>query len=1149
MNKIVNHLLIRGINPLWNFLLTIMRIFLLLITIGLGTASANSTFSQTKLDIDVSNVTLEDFFTQIQNKSEFVFFYKDDILNSNVKISLNLKDATLPTILNQAFSNINLNYKIDDRQVIVIAKEETPNNTFDAPQGYVVKGTIVNTEGYPLPGANVIQKGTTRGSHSNFDGTFSLTVSSQNTTLVVSYLGYVTQEVPLNNQTSVDIILQEDNARLDEVVVIAYGTVKKSDLTGAVSSVKSEEIIMTPAPSPIEALQGRVAGLDITRGNGRSGSGMNILLRGNRSLTANANPIYIIDGIQGNIENLNPNDIDSIEVLKDASSTAIYGSAGANGVIIITTKKGTEGKIQVDFNSYVSINDNPSFPSPLQGDAWLQYLEDGYVATNGSASPNRDALLSAWNLTPATLNSYIDGGKYVDWTDETFQTGIQTNNTLSIRGGTEKLTASFSLGHNKTEGIYAGDAINIYTLRNDLSVKAADWLKFGVTTGLIYKDRDQNRSRVNKSFSAVPLGDVYDENGDIKIFPIDDEPGYVSVLANNVPGTYVNNSKSFNFTANPYIDINLLKGLTLRSILGASVSSSRDGEFQNEFTYNALAGSGNNVKSASYNTSLDYSYNWENILTYKTTFNEIHNLGLTFISSYAHYQNENGGGYSEGFISDNNIYYDLDGGTQNLFVNSDYSMTKRMSYAGRFNYDFKNKYFFTASVRADGASQLAEGNQWDIFPAGALAWKISDEEFMENTKSWLTTLKLRAGYGVTGNSIIGAYSSSSGVISGQNNLNLGSGQVPTYILSQTVSNSDLGWEKSYNSNIGLDIGFLHNKVYASVEYYNTDTKDVIYNRGLPSTIGGAGPKSTYVQFANIAETNSNGIEVTLTSHNIKTDNFKWETTLTFSSNKEEVVAVDLGNTSVEDLRSLGLFIGSPAGVVFDYKKTGIWQLDEAADAAVFGLEPGDVKIESSLTRESEGVWTRTVENEDGTTTVETYDAANPYAINANDDKQIIGQQNPKWTAGLQNTFTYKNLDLSIFATARQGHMINAQLLGYFKYGQVNTLDIYDYWTPTNPTNDYPRPYISRSTSNSEPVQALNYVDGSYFKIKNITLGYSLPKKFIEKFGVTKFRLYGTMYNSLIITKSHLLDGIDPETNASDSFPLYKQTVFGLNVSF
>ncbi len=1011
-----------------------------------------------------------------------------------------------------------------------------------------ITGKVTTDSGDPIPGVNIILKGTETGTITDADGNYALVDLPADAVLVFSFVGMKTQEISLNGETTINVVMESEAIGLDEVVAIGYGTVKRRNLTGAVASVKSEEITLAPVSSPVEAIQGRVAGLDITRNDGRANSGMSILLRGNRSLLASSDPIYIIDGIQGSINNLNPADIQSIDILKDASSTAIYGSAGANGVFIITTKKAEQGKIQVDFNSYVSINSWPSYPSALQGDAWIKYLEEGYTATNGHAPADRNILLSGWGLNPAILNPYIDSSKWINWVDETLKTGIQFNNTLSIRGGTEKVQSSFSMGYNRTEGIYKDDFVDIFTLRENLNVQAAKWAKFGIVTGLIFKNNESRPSRINKTFGTIPLGDVYDEKGNINPYPIEGMTDVISIIADDIPNTYKNNSKSIHITANPFAEFTLAKGLTFRSILGSSLSTNRQGIYNSDHTYMMLAGSQTAIRNATYNTALGYSYTWENILNYQVNIAGIHDIDATLISSYGSSQNETSGEYSEGYLYDDFLFYNIDAGV-NPTVNSYYSEKKHMSYAGRLNYNIKGKYLFQGSVRYDGVTQLVK--KWDLFPAGAVAWRISDENFMKGTSNWLSGLKLRVGYGVSGNPNIDAYKTTSEVTSGTDLINLGGGQLITNIPTRAIGNVDLGWEKSYNFNIGLDYSLVQNRIDGSINWYNTDTRDVLYDRPLPFSDGGFGPKQAYIITSNIARMKNKGIEIKASSRNIQTNSFQWNSTLTFARNWEQVVSIDLGSgTTVNDLITLGLFLGQPSKALYDYKKIGIWQLGEEADAAVFGLEPGDVKVETSLTKQSDGVWIKTIKNAAGNDSVAEYSAANPYTINATDDRQVIGHENPNWTAGFLNTFAYKGFDLSIFTTARWGQMINGQLLGYFTYGSIDIPDNYDYWTETNPTNDYPRPYQRRTTtSSSSPLLGLAYVDASYIKIKNITLGYTLPQSLISKTGLSKLRIYSTVYNSLILTKSHLLKGVDPETGASDSFPLYKQLVFGINVSF
>jgi TonB-linked SusC/RagA family outer membrane protein len=421
-----------------------------------------------------------------------------------------------------------------------------------------VEGQIKNRTGEPLPGVNVVVKGTATGAISDIDGNYAISSVPANGTLVFSFIGMTSQEVSVNSRTKIDVVMADDIQSLDEVVAIGYGMVRKRDLTGAVSSVKSDEIKMAPVVNVMEAMQGRVAGLDITRSSGRSGSEPEVLLRGNRSLTASSSPLYIIDGIPGSISTLNPNDIQSIEVLKDASSTAIYGSAGANGVIIVTTKQAEKGKVKVDVDAYYGVNSFPSYPRALQGDAWFNYLEAGYFRAYGKNSASRNELLTAYSLSPEQLNPYIDAGKWIDWVDETLQTGTQQNYNVSLRGGTDRTQGYFSMGLNSEKGIYKNDQTNTLTMRTGVTHILSDWAKAGVQTTLSWRDRDSRGSRINKTYGTIPLGDVYDADGNIKPEPIDGNSS-VSLIADDVDGVYINNSKQIRVTANPFVEITPIK--------------------------------------------------------------------------------------------------------------------------------------------------------------------------------------------------------------------------------------------------------------------------------------------------------------------------------------------------------------------------------------------------------------------------------------------------------------------------------------------------------------------------------------------------------------------------------------------------------------
>lgn len=991
-----------------------------------------------------------------------------------------------------------------------------------------VEGTIKDVYEDPIPGLNVILKNSVMGTVTDLNGNYSLANVPSNGVLVFSSIGMITEEIPVDGKTRIDLVMHDDISRLDEVVVIGYGTVKKRDLTGAVSSVKSEDITISPVNNVMEALQGRVSGLDITRSSGRSGSEPEVLLRGNRSLSGGMQPLYIIDGIPGSISNLNTNDIESVEVLKDASTTAIYGAEGANGVIIVTTKQAEEGKLKVELNSYYGVNSSPIYPSALTGQAWLDYLDAGFQGAYDRAPVDRNELLTTYSLAPAELSPYIDNGKWVDWVDETLQTGIQQNHSLSLRGGTEKTQGYFSLNYNSEKGIYKNDKTEIFSTRSGVTHKFDRWVTAGIQSSLSWRDRDHRSSRINRTFRTLPLGDVYDEEGNIKVNPIDGNSS-VSLLADDVDGVYVNNGKQLRITTNPFIEIEPLNGLTFKSILGTTLSASRTGQFENENTYsNLTAGGGGGLKTASYNTALGYNYTWDNILNYKFKLGFDHDIAVTGVTSWTKSQSESSSAYNEGFDYDKFIYFNLNAGS-NPRVGSSYSHTKKMSFAGRVNYSYRGKYLATFSNRWDGASQLYV--KWHSFPAGAVAWRISDETFMEGTHNWLSNLKLRAGYGVTGNANIAPYVNTTMMTSSPYNLSLGSTQSPVYIPTQAVGNKNLVWEKSYNTNIGVDLGLFNGKVELIAEVYNTNTKDVLFNRPLPSSSGAFSGKASYMMMSNIAETNNKGIEFTLNTRNFNNKEFKWNSTLTFAYNKEEVKSIDLGsNIETEDLIALGLFLGHPQNTIYGYKKLGIWQLDEAAEAAKYGREPGQVKIETVEIFDEDDI------GDEG---------YHPYSAK---DLQILGSQTPDWTLGFQNTFYWKNFDLNVFMNMRWGYLINAELLGYFSYGNINLPANYNYWTPDNPSNDFPQPNLLGS-ANDVSLKSLSIVDGSYMKVKNITLGYTLPKTMSQSINIERLRIYGTVSNPFIFAKSSLLKDIDPESLGRDSFPLYRQVVFGVNLSF
>ncbi|WP_394707692.1 SusC/RagA family TonB-linked outer membrane protein [uncultured Bacteroides sp.] len=1019
--------------------------------------------------------------------------------------------------------------------------EQTINNSQTIQQEREVRGIIIDERGEPLIGVSVLVKGTSSGTITDINGQFSLKLTNGNKELVISYIGYHTQTIEVGAKTSFSIQMKPDTKTLDEVVVIGYGTVKKRDLTGAVTSIKSSDITQTPASNPMEALQGKVAGLDITKSSGQAGSGVNIQLRGTRSFTASGTPTFIIDGMPGDYSTLNPNDIESIEVLKDASSTAIYGSAGANGIIIVTTKSGKEGKTAVNFNAYTGFNGWSKTPTMRSGESYIQALRDANATTgNWSSTSDDEALFTSAEAYQAHL-----AGHYINWSDLLIQTGMTQNYSMSVSGGTEKTKAYFSLNFSDENGQYKGDDYKVYSTNIRIDHKIKKWLSAGINLQASYVYQNKAYANLESALCAVPLGEAYDSDGNININPVVNDGNEINLLLNTVGGVYKNQNQNFKIYANPYIQLNPIKGLTLISRLNGTLVYARNNYFQGQGSYQYYTTSGADATGTNSNVyaavtqNRSYNYKWENVLTYDFKINNDHAFTLTGVTTWNHNQSDNSYLKQDNITENKFLWHGISSNTAAVAQTS-YNMSKGLGIIGRINYSYLGKYLFSASVRYDGSSVLARENRWDTFPAVSLGWRISDEKFMEGTKEWLDNLKLRIGYGVAGTASINPYTSVAHL--DQSYYSLGGEKELVYMFSQNYTNKNLSWEKSYNTNIGLDIAILKNRIDLTTDFYFTKTDGVIWKRYLPVNNGAYNASTQYYTNMNICSTQNKGIELALNTRNIETPDFKWKSTITYTYNKEKIKSLADGTSDYVTNGDYTLAKGYAVNSYYQYKTIGIWQKGEEQDAAVFGQNPGDIKIEiPNLKKQSDGVYL----DKEGTE----YTANNTYTISAN-DYQIIGHNSPDWTLGFQNTFNWKDFDLSVFMYMRWGQMIDYSMLTrYDPTGKSNFPKYFNYWTESNPSNDFPAINANMALKDYTGYYGLSYVDGSFFKIKNVTLGYNLPKKISNKLGIDKLRVYGTITNPFIIAKSHLLKDYDPEMNGSLNYPLTKQLVFGLNLSF
>ncbi len=1040
-----------------------------------------------------------------------------------------------------------------------------------ANQDLTVKGTVVDEFGDPLIGVSVMIKGKNAGALTDIDGNFSLKVP-KGTTLEFSYVGYKNKSVVVNSSSDLNIELEPNANVLDETVVIGYGTQKRRDLTGAITTVKNDDITLSPTSNAMDALQGKVAGLDITRASGQAGATPSVQLRGTRSFTALGDPNYIIDGMPGDINTINPNDIESIEVLKDASSTAIYGSAGANGIIIVTTKSGKEGKTVVNLNAYLGVNGWSTVPEVYDAVGFYNLREKAIIAGGGSTDVSNVLGSAAGTYQAAldanpnlTVNQWL-GQNSINWTDALLKTGITQNYSLSVSGGTEKTKAYFSLNFSDEQGQYDNDNNKIYSTNIRVDHKVRSWLDVGVNLQGSYQYRNSAYAKLERMLIQSPIGSLYDSEGNVNISPIagSDTP---SLLLNN-HSNYRNNYQTTRLYFNPYIRITPIKGLTWESRVNASLIFNTHNYFQGEGSYlyyfnSGATSQGTNAHVNAYvNQGNTTNYKWENIVTYNFTVNKDHNFTVTGVSSWNHNRFSMLQGDGTNISSNSYLWHNLSEGNANLantFARTNYIMSKGLGFVGRINYSFAGKYLASVSVRRDGSSVLADGNRWDTFPAFSLGWRISDEPFMAKLRrQWLDNLKIRAGYGVTGTAKIDPYSSYSSFIPGV--AILGPGLSNTSYFTENIANLTLTWEKSKSWNFGVDAAVLNNRIELTADYYRTKTEGVIYSRDVASSNGAFSATTPYKTNINVCETLNNGIELAVTGRPFierRPGDFSWTINATFTANHEKITKLMTDDQEYIKNGTDGkvYYKGYPVNSFYHYKLDGAWRTSEAEDAAVFGCKPGDLKVNiPNLIHDGPGKYSRweDVENENGVLerTLVHYDADNQYVVGDN-DCQVLGHNSPDWTMGLKNTFTYKNFDLSVYCYWRFGQMFSYGMLGSYDPKAASNFPTYfDYWTEE--TGDqyhyFPALNSSRDLTSYTGYYGLSFVDGSFFKVKNITLGYTLPENLMKRAGISKLRVYTTLTNPFVIAKSSLLKGYDPEMNGRLDYPLTKQFVFGLNLT-
>ena len=1110
---------------LWEKILAMSKFFLymgclqvLFATLALAESGKAQVLEQTYVSYDWQNQKLEQAFADIQNQTDF-FFTFDRRQIKGISISGFQEQTSLADLLKFISSRTGLMFNIS-KEIILVKYDTNSNETnrtdpnpqlrIELPAQYspqslatatdnkviyevsiheinedqILRGKVSSEEGNPLVGATVVVKETGQGTVTDNDGNFTIAVPDEGeATLVVSYIGYQTTEVKVSGQAQMDIRLRLALTELDEVVVVGYGTQKKREYTGTVASIPQERLNKVPNLNIAQAIQGAIPGVTVTQNQAGAASSESIIIRGRNSILANNTPLIIVDQIpyNGQLRDINVNDIESIEVLRDASATAIYGSRGANGVVLITTKAGKTGKPTITYDGRYAVQEFDVLPNYMDGAEFYAFKE--------TREPG--------NVT-ATEQRNFDNRTFTNWQDLAVRQGSSHQHNLSVAGGTDKLSYYFGGSYLDVKGITLNDDYKRITGRVNLDINITDWIRIGTRTQYTDDDRSGVGLDLSDAGRKNPLTDPFDENGNLTIYPW---PEFTDIGNPLEPINYENIDEARQILSNNYlhIDFPFLKGLSYRLNSGIMERFVDISTYRGRNTKVGLESGGSaDVEQSQFSTAV-----LENILDYRHAFGK-HNVGITALYSYQKDKATSNLLHTEGFPNDITSFYNA-AQAQVIIPEFLFTQTDLISTMLRLNYAFREKYFLTLTGRRDGYSGFGDDNKWGNFATVAGAWILSNERFFPATGT-INFLKIRASYGENGNQAVDPYQSiakfrAANFVDDQTSL---PGAVP-----DNLANPALGWETSRSLNLGLDFGIFNNTIFGSVDYFNTNTEDLLLNRTISPVHG----ISSIID--NIGETKNTGLEFTLnTAQNIGSA-ITWNANFNFAYIKNEIVSLGLGeNGEVDDVAS-GLFIGEPITSNFNFQFDGVWQLDEADLAASFNTQPGFIKIRDV--------------NGDGVITAA--------------DRTIIGQRDPNYIWGLTNSFGYKNFTLTFFVHGVHDVTKENALFqdASASSGVRRNVILKNWWTPDNPTNDF---YANNINAGAQQgFSAPLYQNASFIRFKDITLSYNLPNTWVNKIGLSNVDIYFTGRNLLTITD---WQESDPELDAGrGTIPLQKEYLFGI----
>jgi TonB-linked SusC/RagA family outer membrane protein len=1063
-----------------------MRLILLYLIVGITIVFADEADSQTlSVTIKVTNTPAKEVIGEIEKQTDYLFVYDYNRVDLSRKVTLDKSRATVTEVLSEMFENTDITYAMEGKNILLMKRHES----LERLQALrTITGTVVDiSTGEPIIGASIMEKGTSAGTITDVDGKFIIrTASATNVILQISYIGYITQDVAATGNT-VKVLLKENTQIIDEVVVVGYGTQRRNDVTGAIASIGENILKEIPGSNISQSMQGRLAGVNIQQTATHPGADTQIRIRGTRSLAAENDPLIIVDGIPflGKLNDITPEDIKSVDILKDASSTAIYGSRGANGVILITTNRSHTGKPVISWNGYYGISTVARKYEVFSAEEFIKVRElSGYQA--GSPYLPQE-------------EQYFRTGKSYDWQDEMYQSAHVSSQDISLMAGSETIQGNIGINYYNTTSVLPGQDFTRYSIRGNNDIRMNRWLKVGFNTQesfSITHGEGVDIVALYEMLANSPLVNPYDDKGRVIVQPLAPREDAYSPLLLKDKSLWEQERKRFSALNSLYAEIQIIPQLKYRVNLGLNYFRDQYGEYYSS----ASPFKDGSTSSAAVTGQTVYNYDVENLLYYDATFSGKHRLGATAMYSVEDQYVESTRAEALNLTADYMKYHNLGMANDGVSYNGNkayqvYNRRALISYMARVNYSYADKYIATVTGRVDGSSVLAAGNKWHAYPAVSLAWNMKKENFLKNTET-LEWLKLRLGYGQTSNQSVRPYETLGSL--GQNKYNFGSDLVYGY-YTQALRNDNLGWEYTHSYNAGIDFSLWQGRLSGTADIYLQKTSDLLVYQKLPPTGG-----ISDAVLVNVGKTENKGLELTLRSENFlpaSPGSFSWSTDFNLYINRNKLLSLNSGVTQDE---ANGWFVGYPIDVIYDYNKLGIWQTNEAEEAAKYGFQPGDIKLED----------------------------ANHDNIFSEADRYVIHKFEPDAEMGMTNRFGFKGFDLTVVAFSQIGGTLVSSLHQNQSYlnvlnGVRNNIKV-NYWTPDTPTNDNPRPLNS---GGARPYSStLGYFDGSYLKIQTMTLGYNFPRSALEKrLGVHDLRLYLTCNNVATLFSPYMQKGgLDPQ---------------------